>query len=213
MELVTYGTILKNRIKECGYTQEEFAEKSGIGLSTLRKQINGTIAYRYDDLIKYAELLDCSYDYLLGYSKSPNRESADIVDKTGLDDESSMRLMTMKERSKEIIAYEEKIKVLNQIIQDDDFLLDMAMYLGASKPIRDTNKQIMSLMLANQKDNSQNYMLDNTDKLWLYPLAQDIERIKMKLRPELLEAMREDIERVKSNAEAIRTQAVVKANE
>lgn len=213
MDLVTLGTILKNRIKECGYTQEDFAEKAGIGMSTLRKQINGTVAYRCDDLIKYAELLDCSYDYLLGYSKSPKRESADIVDKTGIDNESVLKLIALKKRNKEIVAYEERIEVLNQIIQDDDFLLDMAMYLGASQPIRDTNKQIMSLLLANQTGESKNYFLDNTDKLWLYPLAQDMERIKIKLRPEMLEAMREDLERVKRNAEAIRTQSVIKADE
>lgn len=68
-----YGAILKNRIKEKGYTQAEFAYKAGISLASLKKYIRGTTVYRIDLLPEFAELLDCSFDYLLGYSRFPMR--------------------------------------------------------------------------------------------------------------------------------------------
>lgn len=213
MDLVTLGTILKNRIKECGYTQEDFAEKAGIGMSTLRKQINGTVAYRCDDLIMYAELLNCSYDYLLGYSKSVNRESANIVDKTGLSDEAVLKLIDFKKEIEIKVLYDDSMRLLNTIICDEEFLTDLLMYLGCSKPLRDVTQNLMSVVTMNQKGDYVDFLMDNSDKLWLIPFSQDLERIKLKMRPDLIDEMREDIERVKKNIEAIRTQAVVKADE
>ena len=74
MNMVIIGTILKDRIKEKGYTQEEFCELVGIGLSSLKKYMNGKVFYSIDTLELFANALDCSYDYLLGKSKTPKPE-------------------------------------------------------------------------------------------------------------------------------------------
>ena len=70
MEKDTIGAILKNRIKEMGMTQEEFAQEAGIGISSLKKYMNGTNAYSYELMERFSQILNCSYDYLLGYTQS-----------------------------------------------------------------------------------------------------------------------------------------------
>lgn len=86
MDMVTIGTILKDRIKEKGYTQEEFCELVGIGLSSLKKYMNGKVFYSIDTLELFANALDCSYDYLLGRSKTPNPELHEVKELTRLQD-------------------------------------------------------------------------------------------------------------------------------
>ena len=224
MDLVTLGTILKNRIKECGYTQEDFAEKAGIGMSTLRKQINGTVAYRCDDLVKYAELLDCSYDYLLSYSNSPKRENADIVDKTGLTAEAVGNLVEVENLKKlDYVSSEAKIKtiefiecyqkLISIIICDENFLSDMLLYFGSNKPLQKQIDENINHLTKEDSNNIKSIIENNMDKLNLASLMGDIERIKMLLHPELLEKMKDDIKKVHRNLKAIPTQSVVKANE
>ena len=57
MNMVIIGTILKDRIKEKGYTQEEFCELVGIGLSSLKKYMNGKVFYSIDTLELFANAL------------------------------------------------------------------------------------------------------------------------------------------------------------
>ncbi len=92
MDMVTIGTILKKRIREKGYTQEEFCEKMGIGLSSLKKYMNGKVFYSIDTLDLFAKALNCSYDYLLGKSKTPNPEYHEVKELTRLQDEAIDRL-------------------------------------------------------------------------------------------------------------------------
>ena len=77
----TYGAILKKRIKEMGYTQEQFAEETGIPFGTLKKYLSGKSYYPIDLLKIFAEKLDCSYDYLMGFTVSPKREFQSMKDK------------------------------------------------------------------------------------------------------------------------------------
>ncbi len=78
MDRATIRAILKKRISEKGYSQEQFAEIAGIGHSTLKKYLKGENTYPYEILMIFAEKLNCSYDYLLNYSKVPERENQDI---------------------------------------------------------------------------------------------------------------------------------------
>ena len=87
MDMVTIGTILKERIKEKGYTQEEFCEFVGIGLSSLKKYMNGKVFYSIDTLELFSKALDCSYDYLLGKSKTPKPELHEVKELTRLQDD------------------------------------------------------------------------------------------------------------------------------
>ena len=224
MDMATIGDILRKRIRDCGFTQKEFAEKACIGKATLTKQMNGTIAYRYDDLIKYAELLDCSYDYLLGYSNSPKRENADIVDKTGLTAEAAENLVVVQNmkildfvsneaKTKTIEYIESYQKLISIIICDENFLSDMLLYFGSNKPLQRQIDEMINHLTKDDSNNIKGIIENNMDKLNLASLMGDIERIKMLLHPELLEKMKDDIKKVHRNLKAIPTQAVVKADE
>lgn len=224
MDLVTIGTILKKRIKECGYLQTKFAEEAGISMSTLRKQINGTMPYRCDDLIKYAELLNCSYDYLLGYSKSTERVNADIVDKTGLSIEAVKNLVeTEKMKSAKYNSKEENDKaieiikniqeLISLIICDENFVYDLLLYVGNCVPLQKGVNESIDFMLRGNKKIANEMIKPNMDKITLASLMADIERIRLILRPELIEEMKEDIKKVRRKLKAIPTQAAVKANE
>lgn len=86
MNIDNIGTILRDRIKEMGMTQEEFASKTGIGLSSLKKYMSGKVFYSIDTLELMAEALDCSYDFLLGKSKTPKPELHEAKEITRLHD-------------------------------------------------------------------------------------------------------------------------------
>lgn len=62
---IDFGTRLKNRIKNCGYTQSAFAEKIGVSKSTLVKYINGSIDLPLSVFIEICDLLSTPYDYML----------------------------------------------------------------------------------------------------------------------------------------------------
>ena len=57
MQKDTFGAVLKRRIKDMGYTQEEFADKVGIGHSTLKKYLSGKNLYDVELLLRFAEVL------------------------------------------------------------------------------------------------------------------------------------------------------------
>ncbi len=79
------GRIKEQRMK-MGMTQEEFALKTGIGLSSLKKYMSGKVFYSIDTLELMAEALDCSYDFLLGKSKTPKPELHEAKEITRLHD-------------------------------------------------------------------------------------------------------------------------------
>ena len=135
MDMCTIGAILKNRIKEMGFTQEEFSEETGIGLSTLRKYMNGTTAYNYQVLEILSEKLDCSYNYLLGKSKSPREEFHNAVELTRLSEEA------MEKISKYASVYDTEfegrrfIKCLDMIIRKDGLFHFICDFLISSKMV------------------------------------------------------------------------------
>lgn len=148
MEKATIGAILRERIKECKYTQEKFAEKAGIGHSTLKKYLNGTTPYSYDMLIKFAELLDCSYDYLLGYSKSTVREYHEIREQIRLSDEAIRRLVEYSACCD--VNYDAKrfIKVVDMMIAQEGLITCIADYfLSSSRYIQSMSDTISELSI------------------------------------------------------------------
>lgn len=86
------STILKRRIKEMGYTQENFADECGITLPTLKKYLSGKNKYNTDILGIFSEKLNCSYDYLLGKSETPKREIQTLKEQTHLSDNALLSL-------------------------------------------------------------------------------------------------------------------------
>ena len=96
MERDKIGAILKSRIKEKGYTQEKFAEAVGVKYSTLKKYMYGKSTYSYELLLRFAEKLECSVDYLLGQSKSPIREHHEIAEQTRLSEKAIQKIVLMQ---------------------------------------------------------------------------------------------------------------------
>ncbi|MBQ2922548.1 MAG: helix-turn-helix transcriptional regulator [Tyzzerella sp.] len=135
MKKDTIGAILKNRIKEMGYTQEDFAEKAGIGLASLKKYINGTNVYKVDLLPIFADLLECSYDYLLGYSRSPIRENSDISNELHLSDESIRLIRKMASLGEDDYYYMSYFYILNSIIENEDLMFALVEYVVQSRYI------------------------------------------------------------------------------
>lgn len=86
------SAILKRRIKEMGYTQENFADECGITLPTLKKYLSGENKYKIDILDIFSEKLNCSYDYLLGKSETPKREIQTLKEQTHLSDNALLAL-------------------------------------------------------------------------------------------------------------------------
>lgn len=62
---MTFGTRLRNRIKNCGYTQSDFAEEIGLSKATLVKYMNGSIDPPLSVFIKMCDVLNVPYNYML----------------------------------------------------------------------------------------------------------------------------------------------------
>ncbi|MCM1334706.1 MAG: helix-turn-helix domain-containing protein [Bacteroides sp.] len=82
----TTGAILKHRIKEMGYRQLDFAEACQISGTSLKKYMKDQLPFSVELLKKFAELLDCSTDYLLGQAETPQKEIQSLKEQTHLSD-------------------------------------------------------------------------------------------------------------------------------
>lgn|GEM_PF-1121731 len=114
MDLNKIGAILKSRIKECGYSQEDFAEKAGVGLSSLKKYMSGANCYDIETLDRFAAVLKCSYDYLLSKTETPEPQYRTIKDTTKLANGSIERLVEAAQNDDMIL-----IQVFDYLIQND----------------------------------------------------------------------------------------------
>jgi len=135
MEKATIGAILRNRIKEKGYRQEDFAEKVGIGFSTLKKYMQGESCYTYELLLLFAEELECSVEYLLGQSKSPIREHHEIAEQTRLSEEAIQKLTNYAQCYDKDFESKRFIKCLDLMICEENTLENIFNFLYASKPM------------------------------------------------------------------------------
>jgi len=60
-----FGGKLNKARKNCGYTAQEMADLLGIGLRSYRAYESGDREPHFDNLVKIADYLDVSLDYLL----------------------------------------------------------------------------------------------------------------------------------------------------
>lgn len=86
------GTILKQRIKQKGYTQTQFAEECEISVSALKQYITDELPYSIALLERFSEKLDCSTDYLLAKSETPIQELHSLKEQTHLSDAALLTL-------------------------------------------------------------------------------------------------------------------------
>lgn len=179
MKKDTIGAILKNRIKEMGYTQEDFAEKAGIGLASLKKYINGTNVYRVDLLPRFAELLECSYDYLLGYSRSPIRENSDISNELHLSDKAIELIRKMVSFGEDNYYYMSYFYILNSMIENEDLMFELVEYVIQSRYIVN---QIQPVLDALQKPFVSQIPFETmgmkTDTMLMLMIANELNRIR-----------------------------------
>lgn len=78
-----FPSALRDLMKEKGKTQEEIAKEVGKTRQTISQYVNGSSEPSYDVLVKIADYLDVSIDYLLGRTGDPKRLPC-AIDELGL---------------------------------------------------------------------------------------------------------------------------------
>lgn len=179
-------SILKKAIQEKGYTQEQFADITGIPLPTLKDYLSGKTKYDYEALLTFAEKLDCSVDYLMGLSKSQVREHREIAEVIGLSD----KAIDVLEENKNNRLFNE---LLGEILVDKQLLNDICLFIGATKPVNEGIKEVSMLMgerLASeceQGDFLPNQYILSMEKQYMISIVMDIGNLKEKLSKDLTE--------------------------
>lgn len=192
-----YGEILKRRIKEKGYTQEEFAEVAGISYGTLKKYLSGDSEYNRTNLIKIAKVLDCSYDYLLGESPSTHHEYHEISKQLRFSDEAIEKLLAYAKRYDEDFYSQMYIKTFDAIVQTDGLVMSMADYLISSHFVSETEELIGELFITaiEQQFNMPRFMIQdasglNREHQSLVQLVSCIKDAKHLITEEILEELK-----------------------
>ena len=200
MEKDIIGAILKNRIKEMGMTQEEFAQEAGIGISSLKKYMNGTNAYSYELMERFSQILNCSYDYLLGYTQSANREIQGAKELLKLSDKSLEKIAAYAIKSDELPEAKRFIDALDAIISNEGLVYAFADYFLDSQYSNNVLKQIYDIVedttithLMNQfglsKDIASDMIYLKYDKMQLIALVMTLEQAKRE-HTEMLEELK-----------------------
>lgn len=146
MEKVIIGKRLGKRIKEMGYTRQEFAEVMGIKEETLNKYISGRNAYSLQLLIEFAEKLDCSYDYLLGYSLSSKREYHEIAEQTRLSEKAIEKIVKYASFFDEEAEAKRYIRLLDKLICEDGVLNTIFDYFISLRTVNAMNKKLLKVI-------------------------------------------------------------------
>lgn len=179
----TYGTILRKRIKEMGYTQQEFADKVPMPLATLKKYMSDRGMYSIDYLKRFGELLDCSYDYLMGATVSPRRDIQDIKDATRLSDEAidKIKRIVAKIDGTDVttrIGAQNMIACLDIIIKTEVYET-IAGYLNSDsllKPIEDFVQEAMREVIGDEK------LPVKLDNAYALTVIQELDKCKNEMK-------------------------------
>lgn len=179
----TYGTILRKRIKEMGYTQQEFADKVPMPLATLKKYMSDRGMYSIDYLKRFSQLLDCSYDYLMGATVSPRRDIQDIKDATRLSDEAidKIKRIVAKIDGTDVttrIGAQNMIACLDMVIKTEVYET-MALYLSVDdilKPIEDFVQEAMREVIGDEK------LPVPLDNVYALAVIQELDKCKNEMK-------------------------------
>lgn len=112
-----------------GYTQEQFSEVTGVPLSTLKKYLADKCPYTIDLLELFAEKLECSYDYLMGYSMTPDRDLQSVKDATRLPDVAVNKLQLIAKLYDTEKTSRGFIDMLGEMIERDGFIETISGYV------------------------------------------------------------------------------------
>ena len=201
MEKDRIGTILRDRIKACGFTQEKFAEECGISISALKDYMRGIHAYDYELLERFAEKLDCSYDYLLGKSDSLHHEFHEVTEQTKLSEE-AIKCITERAEKYDTEFYSKLyIWALDEMLKRSSFMFAVAGYLMALKPVERTKQETEKLLtkkMKNEVKEKMNKDVDveevsplNLENIVLINLVAEIKDLKSNKSAEILDIMKD----------------------
>lgn len=126
-------TNLRKRIKEKGYTREQFADACGIPEETLKKYLSKD-DYPTRWLKVFADKLDCTYDYLLGKSNVPERKYKDARNETGLSIQAIENLKKYDDIERETV---------NIFLENRDLFNSMHIYLNTNKEMNDSLQEVV----------------------------------------------------------------------
>lgn len=164
-----FGAVLKRRIKEMGYTQEEFADKVGIGYSTLKKYLSGKNLYDVELLLRFAEVLECSCDYLLGLSVSPRRENQDISNELRLSDEAIDEIRRYANAIDSDMTARRNLEVINAVVTKSMLIEAIGEYFVTSRKTQNIMLDSLSVLFDDEtkkeiKQTSAVQAVDDTTK-------------------------------------------------
>lgn len=116
---------LKKARKQAGFSnQEDLAKKANISRGAISYYESGGRLPDINFFINIADALNVSYDYLLGYSKSPIREYHDTKEITGLSDKAINVLNNLVKETKCKMGSPElainKIKTINYLLEQEE---------------------------------------------------------------------------------------------
>jgi len=183
IEMDTYGTNLRKRIKEMGYTQQEFADKVPMPLATLKKYMSDRGMYSIDYLKRFSQLLDCSYYYLILFTVSPRRDIQDIKDATRLSDEAIDKIKRIVAKIDETdetnrIGAQNMIACLDIIIKTEVYET-IAGYLNLDdilKPIENFVQEAMREVIGDEK------LPVKLDKAYALTVIQELDKCKNEMK-------------------------------
>ena len=133
MEKDKIGARLKEAIKKRGFKQEEFAEKCVISYPALKRYMSGKNVYTYEHLEKFADVLNCSYDYLLGKSDSFKQEYHEVTKMTHLSEKAIENIYKRAKYYDEEFEAKRYIMVLDLLLREEECFDSLCNYMLASK--------------------------------------------------------------------------------
>ena len=127
-KLKSMGWRVKQAREEMKLTQEQFAEKYGYPRSTLAKLEAGIRDFKSTEIIKLAEQLNVSTDYLLGITdvKSTDIDIKAFAEAIGLSDEVILQFGKMQHNAyydfeNKVNEYKYMLHIANYLIASDEF--------------------------------------------------------------------------------------------
>ena len=215
--IISFSNKLNDAIESRGLTLEEACKRFKINSnSTLTNYRRGLRVPPIETMIKISKALNCSIDYLLGYTnlKSTDENYKMINDVTGLSDEAIFFLKEEKKKfqtsTKQNNYYNYKtIETLNFILENEHsakLLKNISDFLWVSKNLKnqlkrniDNNKNNQSaknnwIILNNEMDRCLATSKVKIDKI-LFKMEDEIRNLKELLKEDWLQDYREEIEK------------------
>jgi len=160
-KLQSMGWRVKQAREEMNLTQEQFADKYGYPRSTLAKLEAGIRDFKSTEIIKLAEQLNVSTDYLLGVTevKSTDINIKTFAEAIGLSDEVIKMFMLMKNNAyynseNKVNEFKYMLHIANYLIASDEFNMAL-MALSISAYLKTSIKNLDESITAIQNKKSE----------------------------------------------------------